>query len=474
MKQLMLFIGLLLFSYLSNAQLTVTAPTVAATPGQTLYLPVKLIGASSSGIPISTANVKITYDSSVLTYDTLTNFYSGTPQNQWFFSGNLSMVSANWVEPYLLTVPIPDSTTLFEMVFTYNGGTSQLPFITYEFTDALFNFIPTTPVNGLVYPFSVNRQVTFSVDLSEQQSISPDGVHLAGSFNNWNCSAIPMTTSGNDSVYTTTIELLDNQSHTYRFVNGNDSSGMEFVPAICGVLNAGGGYDREIFVPEHDTVLDLVCFGQCDTCGVIVTEIYITFRVDMATDVISPDGVHIAGSFQGWDPSATLMSPGPNNVYSITLPFDFEEYHEYRFINGITWENAEEVPAACANNDNRYLDVPDHDTILDIICFSDCGPCIVGIQGVASGRFSLDQNIPNPCLDFSEIGFRINAPAHIKLVVYNAQGIAVYILYDGYCETGSHKIMVDTREWRPGIYSYLIYYLGDVRTESISRKLIRE
>jgi hypothetical protein len=66
MKRMMLFISLLLVFSLSYGQLTVTAPTVTATPGQTLYLPVKLIGASSSGIPISTANVKITYDSMVL------------------------------------------------------------------------------------------------------------------------------------------------------------------------------------------------------------------------------------------------------------------------------------------------------------------------------------------------------------------------------------------------------------------------
>jgi hypothetical protein len=282
-----------------------------------------------------------------------------------------------------------------------------------------------------------------------------------------------MSTSGTDSVYTVTIELPDNQSHAYRFVNGDDASGLELVPAFCGVPNTGGGYDRSVYVPEHDTILDLVCFGQCDTCGAIITEIYVTFRVDMSMSIVSPEGVHLAGSFQGWDPSATPMNPGPNNVYSITLPFDFEEYHEYRFINGISWENAETVPAGCAQNDNRYVDVPNYDTLLAIVCFSDCGPCNVGVHGGSSNGFSLDQNVPNPCSDYSGIGFSIDVPGYVRLVVYDSRGVAVNTLYDGYFQEGSYSMKMDTRGLKPGIYTYVMHFSGDGKTGAISKKMIR-
>jgi hypothetical protein len=58
------------------------------------------------------------------------------------------MVSANWIEAGLGTLAIPDSTTLFEIKFTYLGGNGTLPFVVYEFTDAVFEFIPTGHVDG--------------------------------------------------------------------------------------------------------------------------------------------------------------------------------------------------------------------------------------------------------------------------------------------------------------------------------------
>ncbi|MEI6676585.1 MAG: cohesin domain-containing protein, partial [Verrucomicrobiota bacterium] len=128
--------------------LLVTVSTKTAIPGQKVYFPVKLKGASATGAPISSANIQITYDPAVLQYDTLINFYLGTPSAQWFFSGNLNTVAANWMEPSLLTLPIPDSTTLFDIRFTYLGGTASLPFTVNEFTDAAYNFIPTNQVNG--------------------------------------------------------------------------------------------------------------------------------------------------------------------------------------------------------------------------------------------------------------------------------------------------------------------------------------
>ena len=138
----------------TSQPLLVTVSRLTANPGQVVYFPVKLKGASASGSPISAASLQITYDPAVLHYDTLVNFYASTPVTQWFFSGNLNTVAANWQEPGLNTVAIPDSTTLFEIQFTYLGGISTLPFTLNEFLDAQFNLVNTTHVDGAIAPLN--------------------------------------------------------------------------------------------------------------------------------------------------------------------------------------------------------------------------------------------------------------------------------------------------------------------------------
>ncbi len=95
-----------------------------------------------------------------------------------------------------------------------------------------------------------------------------------------------------------------------------------------------------------------------------VFAVQITFQVDMQYQEVSPDGVHIAGSFQGWDPSATECLPVGDDIYAATLELTPGEYHEYKFINGNAWGQDEGV--------QRILDaVPDVDTTLDPVFFND-------------------------------------------------------------------------------------------------------
>ena len=87
----------------------------------------------------------------------------------------------------------------------------------------------------------------------------------------------------------------------------------------------------------------------------------VTFQVDM-TDVnndnitINSDGVHIAGSFNNWDPTVTQMSNISSNfnIYEITLTLD-EGSHEFKFINGNSWEDSHEI----FNQDdaNNYVNI---------------------------------------------------------------------------------------------------------------------
>ncbi|MCX6306462.1 MAG: cohesin domain-containing protein [Bacteroidetes bacterium] len=371
MKRDVLIIFFLAIFFGSQAQtLTVSVPTVTATVGQIVYIPVKLSGASSSGMPISGANIQITYDTAVLHYDTLTNFYSAMPQNQWFFGGQLGLVSANWLEPSLNTLAIPDNTVLYEIKFHYKGGNSPLTFTTVEFTDAQYNLIPTLTVNGAVNAPVVFRQVTFKVDMSKE-NITSSGVHIAGSFNNWNYAQTAMSLLPN-SIYQVTLTLQENVAYQYRFVNGNTISGVETVPASCGVANGTGQYNRQITVPNHDTTYSAVCFSMCSHCPASVS---VTFRVDMQNQTVSPNGVHLSGTFNNWNYAQTLMTSNGGTIYETTMTMDEGTYMEFRYANGITSQQSETVPAACSLNGNRYFTVPAHDTVMTAYCFGSCTAC---------------------------------------------------------------------------------------------------
>ena len=374
MKSYLILLMLMVGYFAVNAQtLTVTVPTVTAAPGQTVTIPVKLTGASSTGVPISSANIQITFNNTLLTYVGLVNFYTGMPQSQWIFSGNTGgngIVAANWYEPSLNTVALPDSTTLFAIQFTYLGGSSPLTFILNEFTDIAYNIIPTTPVNGAVNAIPVYRQVTFKVDMS-RENITSSGVHLAGSFNNWSYTQTPMTLLPN-SIYEVTVSLQENVACKYRFVNGNNVTGLETVPASCGVLNGTGQYDRQYLVAPHDTTFLPVCFSMCSHCPANVS---VTFRVDMQNETVSPNGVHVSGTFNSWNYAQNLMTVNSGTVYETSMNLDEGTYMEFRYVNGNSAQNMETVPSACALNNNRYFTVPGHDTVMTAYCFSSCVPC---------------------------------------------------------------------------------------------------
>ncbi|MBK7213606.1 MAG: hypothetical protein IPH88_10025 [Bacteroidales bacterium] len=371
---LLLVLNLICFSFV-RAQFSVVLPEISATPGSTINVPVRLVGASSTGTPISGANVQITYNASVLTYVNIVNFNSSTPQNQWFFSGNNGIVAANWIEPNLLTVPIQDSASLFEIQFTYTGGSSDLTFTVNEFTDALYNLIPTLAVNGYVHPLPQPYTLTLNVDMS-RQSVSADGVHVAGSFNGWNPTTTAML-AGANSVYSVSISVIEGQECQYRFVNGNSMSGMEIVPASCGTPNGSGLFNRFISMPSNNTVLDTVCFAMCSRCPV---DVPVTFVVDMSNQTVSPNGVHLAGTFNSWNTSTTPMTAGANSIYSATVLLTPGQFHAYRFVNGNTPTDYETVPSECGSPStlggfDRYVVVPESDSTLAQVCFGSCVDC---------------------------------------------------------------------------------------------------
>ncbi|MFN4299184.1 MAG: T9SS type A sorting domain-containing protein [Thermaurantimonas sp.] len=148
----------------------------------------------------------------------------------------------------------------------------------------------------------------------------------------------------------------------------------------------------------------------------------VTFQVDMATQTVSANGVHIAGNFQqaagfpsNWSPNSTQMTKvGNTTVYAITVNLPAGSY-EYKFINGNAWGSDESVPAACAVNGNRGVTVSGPTTI-PVVCFGMCTACPTGPIPKYNVTFQVD--LQNFCGTFDSVtiaGTLANWGAGVKM-----------------------------------------------------------
>jgi len=203
--------------------------------------------------------------------------------------------------------------------------------------------------------------VTFQVDMS-QQNLDPAGAFLAGSFNNW--TPQPMNELG-DGIWALTLNLVEGGFYEFKYINGSDPLNAEDVP-----LNCASNLNRFVSVPSGSLVLEPACFGSCLSCTIDVT-----FRVDMFNESTNPSGIHLAGSFQGWDPSGTPMNYLGYGIWEITVPLNRFFYYEYKFVNGNSWNNYEDVPVECQTNWNRFFTTGASSGALPLVCFGSCSPC---------------------------------------------------------------------------------------------------
>ena len=118
-------------------------------------------------------------------------------------------------------------------------------------------------------------EVTFQVDMSNQ-TVNPNGVHLAGSFAdpngdgiidnphpNWIPSGIALADAGN-GMWSVTLALVSGL-YEYKFVNGNDWSSPEFFSADALCVQGFFG-NRSVTVGSANQILPVVCWNECVSC----------------------------------------------------------------------------------------------------------------------------------------------------------------------------------------------------------------
>ena len=111
-------------------------------------------------------------------------------------------------------------------------------------------------------------------------------------------------------------------------------------------------------------LLSLKSFSQID----------VNFKVDMQYQLVSENGIHIAGTMQGWDPSSTpLTDANGDDIWEVTLTLAENTIYEYKFINGNSWGSDEAVFGNCsAGNGNRQISTTIENMSLPAYVFNSC------------------------------------------------------------------------------------------------------
>lgn len=226
--------------------------------------------------------------------------------------------------------------------------------------------IPSTCYGRCVScPAKVN--VKFQVNMAGL-TVAGSGVSIAGDFGGaypqWTPGAIVLTNEGN-GIYSTTMQLVPGQLVPYKYINGNTWGQNEGVPGACNVFG-----NREMTVPTSNYNVPLHCFGTCGNC------VNVTFQVDMTGLTVSGNGVHVAGQFQGWNPSTTALNySGTGGIYTVSVNMAPNSSSEFKFVNDNGWGGAEGIPGICNSNGNRIFSVGNSNKVLPVVCFNRCIAC---------------------------------------------------------------------------------------------------
>ena len=288
---------------------------------------------------------------------------------------------------------------------------------------------------------------TVSVNMAKE-SIHPSGVRIAGNFQGWNPASTAMADPDGDGIYEYTINTFLGEHLEYKFINGAAWGSDESVPNDC---RYNGSWNRGDSVANLADTAAVVCFAACTDC-----QINVTFSVNMAWEVangiVSGDSVHVAGSFQGWDPAVTVMlDTNANGIYEVTATMPINSKILYKYINGKTWNDAEASGdlSACGEDDgfggnNRVDSLGVTDTVLGVVCFTKCYDCSVGLPEPMAGITLY----PNPTVGEFTLE-RSELAGDVEVTVVDMQG---QLLRATEWAAGKAELDMDLSDMASGVY----------------------
>ncbi|MSP65337.1 MAG: T9SS type A sorting domain-containing protein, partial [Flavobacteriaceae bacterium] len=231
--------------------------------------------------------------------------------------------------------------------------------------------------DSAVFNMDCSQPATYHVSVNmNQQTVSTNGVHIAGNFQGWNPATTAMTDANGDGIYEYTINTFLGRKIEYKFINGNAWGSDESVPVACrvpGTLNRG------------DSIANLadsaatVCYALCFNCAGV------TFNVDMNQVAQAFTTPEVNGLWNNWCGNCNpLTDANGDGIWTTTLPLPVGTTQEYKFsADNWTIQEQNNPAAPCTNGNatytNRVLVIPATDTVLSVVCWSSCFGCDVDV-----------------------------------------------------------------------------------------------
>jgi hypothetical protein len=296
---------------------------------------------------------------------------------------------------------------------------------------------------------SVAKKVKFAVDLSNE-TVSLNGVHITGDFQtlagfpggDWASNTTPLSQEGLTNIYSIVVDIPAFAKYEYKFVNGDQFYEAEFVPVQSRV---GYNFDdnRWIYVDslsDDTSFVGAIIFAGNAPAGLKL----VRYMVDMQNQSVPVTGAHIAGDFQGWDPATIKLYSFGSGIYEIIF-YVIAGTYEYKFYNGNTTGDAEIIPAGCAVNNNRYLQLTT-DSVLSTVCFSLCTVC--SLSGIDTHTAMHAPSLaPNPSSYYTVLNFNDDMLVH-TIQIFDVTG-RILRSYQDYSGT---SLLIDKEQLDPGAY----------------------
>ena len=300
------------------------------------------------------------------------------------------------------------------------------------------------------------KKIRFSVDMTGLL-ISPLGMHVTGDFQtlagfsggDWMPNNTPLIQDINDTnIYSIVVDIPAFTKYEYKFVNGDQFYEAEFVPEQSRV---GYNFNDNRWIYLDSLADDTTFVGSIKFASNAPANLnLVRFYVDMQNEIVSSNGIHVAGDFQTWSPTNTIMYhfiDAPNGVYEI-INYVIPNTYQYKFYNGNTLGDNETIIGGCDVGGNRSVSI-NTDSLLSIVCYSYCSDCVTGTNELIAN--SLIKIYPNPTANFATIQFKNNDQKTVAITDLNGKVVQEFNL-------NSSVLQIQKNNLKTGIYFVNVKY----------------
>ncbi len=235
-------------------------------------------------------------------------------------------------------------------------------------TSYTFNIVTANHTIRAVFARKVD--VTFGVNMKPMMRNgdfipdSGDVVAVRGNFNNWKnknlLATIPDTLwdIDNDSIYTKTIAINENQVLDYKFWK-TLRNGLEWE----------NDPNRSLSLGVNDTILPVIFFNNANVSLTFSVDMKIQMRTGSFMPVLG-DILTVRGTVNNWNNSTQFFDLDGDSIYTNVLTVEGSKTHYYKYWktyrSGVDWETISD----------RAVNLGSNDTALSVVYFNNIYPSV--------------------------------------------------------------------------------------------------